>query len=68
MKIRQDNVEISDNNIILLRDNEWNQKQYKKLYMFEKEFKVEETRSKRYRYKVAEFGYLLLIFIFKDDV
>lgn len=24
MKIRQDNVEISDNNIILLRGNEWN--------------------------------------------
>lgn len=54
MKIRQDNVEISDNNIILLRGNEWNQKQYKKLYMFEKEFKVEGSRSKRYRYTEEE--------------
>lgn len=67
LKMAQKNAEIIGDSIVLYSGNEWDKKHGQHMFMFEKEIKVKEKPSKRYRYTEREL-YILYNNIDKQKV
>lgn len=58
LKISKEYVTVDDKTVILSRGNEWNKKEQKIFYTFEKEIKEKGKAFKRYRYEEDELLFL----------